>query len=433
MTAGTVAYAGPLRWGVRRVLVLLAIAGLPFTLALTIDIKFPLKIYELALALAALTCLAQLRIPTIPAARRAALPVVALLCLALLVLLIHTWFPPSGLQAWAFESRYGPLGDGIAKIIYVGLALFGFLLAAWHSFRDEDAVIRAWLVGAWASSAYAWYLLASTVAGVEPVLLPGATDPQRIGLGNLVFIRSGTFEEGNYFGLFLVLSTALALYARRRGTALVLSATELTTFSTVNLLALAVLWTLVLLGPLSGGIQRRVLYKAAGLAMVALVGAVLVSTGYLQSVVLGKLTGADVGSRLERLNQALTGLQMFLAHPLAGVGLSQYGYYYDRYQFVSVALPIDPVLAKHIANNVYIELLSELGLIGLLLFAVFLIQVYRRSGGPMLWPLRCGLIAMLLAFNAFPTFSVMFVWAFLGLVVGASARAGGRVVPAETA
>jgi O-antigen ligase len=142
--------------------------------------------------------------------------------------------------------------------------------------------------------------------------------------------------------------------------------------------------------------------------------------------VLGKLTGQDVGSRLERLNQALTGLQMFRAHPLAGVGLSQYGYYYDRYQFVSVYLPIDPVLAKHIANNVYVELLAELGVVGLLLFVAFLIQIWRHTKAARLRPLRYGFVSMLLALNAFPTFSVMFLWAFFGFVVGAS-RSGDAV------
>jgi O-antigen ligase len=113
---------------------------------------------------------------------------------------------------------------------------------------------------------------------------------------------------------------------------------------------------------------------------------------------------------------------MFRAHPLAGVGLSQYGYYYDRYQFVSVYLPIDPVLAKHIANNVYVELLAELGLVGLLLFVAFLIQIWRQTKAPRLRPLRYGLVSMLLALNAFPTISVMFLWAFFGFIVGVSSR-----------
>jgi O-antigen ligase len=427
MSADALAYEATSGGGVRRSLVLVAIAALPFTLGLTLSLRFPLKIYEVALGLAALTCLAELRIPSLPAARRAALPVGGLIWFAFLILLVHTGFPPHGLESLNIESRFGPLGDGISKAVYLVLALLGFLLVAWHSYRDEDAAVHAWLVGSYFASAYAWYLLASALAGVEPFLLPGIGEAQRGAFGSMVVIRSGTFQEGNYFGLYLVLSTALALYAGRRSVALLLSATALTTFSTVNLLALAVLWTLVSIKP-SGpnvGSQRRVLYRAAGLALIVGVVAVLFSTGYLQSVVLGKLTGEDVGSRLERLNQALTGLRMFWAHPIAGVGLSQYGYYYDRYQFLSVALPVDPVLAKHIANNVYIELLSELGAVGFLLFAAFLVQLWRLARAPRLRPLRYGLISALIALNAFPTMSVMFLWAFFGFLVGVSSHDAG--------
>jgi O-antigen ligase len=429
VSIGALAYKATPTGGVRRGLALLVVATLPFALGLTIDLRFPLKIYEVALGLAALSCLADLRVPSLPAARRAAVPLVGLLGFALAVLLVHAWAPPRGLEWSEFESRFGPLGDGITKILYITLALFGFLLVAWQSSRDEDAVVQAWLLGACVASAYAWYLVVSALIGVEPFLLPGITEPQRITFGELVLMRAGPFAEGNYFGLYLVLSTAVALYAGRRTLALVLSATALTTFSTINILGLVILWTLVLARPADRGgtISRRVLYGAGALLLLAAVAAALISTGYLQSVVVGKLTGQDVGSRLERLNQALTGLQMFRAHPIAGVGLSQYGYYYDRYQFVSVYLPIDPVLAKHIANNVYVELLAELGLVGLLLFVAFLIQIWRHTKAPRLRPLRYGFVSMLLALNAFPTVSVMFLWAFFGFVVGVSSRHGDAV------
>jgi O-antigen ligase len=429
VSTGALAYEAPSTGGVRRALALLVVATLPFALGLTIDLRFPLKIYEVALGLAALTCLADLRIPSIPAARRAALPLVGLLGFALAVLLIHAWAPPRGLEWTEFETRFGPLGDGITKILYIILALFGFFLVAWQSYRDEDAVVRAWLLGACMAAAYAWYLILSSLTGLEPFLLPGITEPQRITFGDLVLMRAGPFAEGNYFGLYLVLSTAVALYAGRRGLALILSATALTTFSTVNVLGLVILWTLVLVRPAHRNVRisRKVLYGVVALLVIAAVGAALVATGYLQNVVLGKLSGQDVGSRLERLNQALTGLQMFWAHPIAGVGLSQYGYYYDRYQFVSVALPIDPVLAKHIANNVYIELLAELGVVGLLLFVAFLIQIWRQTKAARLRPLRYGLVSLLLALNAFPTVSVMFLWAFFGFIVGVSSRHAGAV------
>ena len=58
--------------GVRRFLVLLAVLTLPFTVALTLNLRFPLKIYEVALLGAGLTCLAQFWIPSLLSGRETA-------------------------------------------------------------------------------------------------------------------------------------------------------------------------------------------------------------------------------------------------------------------------------------------------------------------------------------------------------------------------
>ena len=136
------------RHGMRKVLVSLAILTLPFTLALTINLRFPLKIYEVALLGAGLACLVDFRIPTLRSARSAVLPVIAVVGFASAVLLLHLWLPPEGLSTSGFASRFGPFGDGIAKLLYLLLAVFGFLLIAERTYQDEQLVLRCWLIGA---------------------------------------------------------------------------------------------------------------------------------------------------------------------------------------------------------------------------------------------------------------------------------------------
>jgi O-antigen ligase len=408
---------------VRRALVLLVLLSLPFTFALTIDLRFPLKIYELALLGAGCVSLLTLSLSTVPAAARSSWPLAAFAAWSLAVLLLHAWLPPEGMSTAGFTSRFGPLGDGIAKICYFLLSVFGFLVVAQRARREPDRVVRLWLWGAFLATGYAWYLFLSSMAGIPPVLLPGIVDPPTFVFAGREVIRSGTFEEGNFFGLFLVASVAVALYAGRVRAALALSLTVLITFSTVNFAALILLWTVLFRDRLRGlsPVRRWLVVAGAVVGVVAFVGFLLV-TEYIQTVVVGKLVGENAVSRLERVGFALTGLRMFLEHPVTGVGISQYGFFYERYEVFDLGLLSNFGGRKRIANNVYVELLAETGIVGFALFAAFLRQVWREARSAELRPLRIGLVAMLIVWNAFPSSTIMFIWAYFGLVMGLAAR-----------
>jgi O-antigen ligase len=86
---------------------------------------------------------------------------------------------------------------------------------------------------------------------------------------------------------------------------------------------------------------------------------------------------------------------------------------------------------KPIANNVYVELLAELGITGFLLFGAFLVHVYRHVRAPEMLPLRLGFWTILLVWNAFPSYSIMFLWAFWGVILGTSARLAERSAQAS--
>jgi O-antigen ligase len=405
---------------VRRNLLLVALASLPFTYALTVNLRFPLKLYEVALALALLTGIIELRLPVAPGMGPVARRLAWFLAAASLVTLLRFAVPAEGASI-DFGSRFGPAGDAIAKLLYLCLAIGGMLLFSRLAYHHESAFIRAWLVGAILAAAYSWYLALCGLAGFEPFLLPGIDVPKYATVAGRSFVRSGTFQEGNFLGLYLLVSCGIAVYARRPVMATILGLTILWTFSTVNVLALGLLCLILWWQAHAGrSLARRLVYVTLGAVVLLAALALLLQTGYLQAVVIDKLATDDPGSKVKRVALILAGTQMFLDHPVLGVGISQFGYYYNAYQplgRIGVAQTV-----KLIPNNIYVELLAELGIMGLTLFGLFLWSVYRRLGHPALSPLRATFIATLFAFNAFPTYSVMFFWAFLGLALGASAR-----------
>jgi O-antigen ligase len=414
---------------VRRTLVLLALVGLPFTYALTLNLRFPLKLYEIAVGVTLLTCVLDLRLPVAPGTAPVARLLAWFVATAAALSLLRAALPAEGASI-GFGTRFGPAGDAVAKLLYLVLAIGGMLLFSRLAYTCRAGFLRAWLVGAMLSAAYSWYLGLSGLAGIDPLLLPGIEDPKYASIAGRAFVRSGTFLEGNFLGLYLLVSVGVALYARRPVLGLFLAATTLWTFSTVNVLGLGLLGVMLWWRAKAGlSLGRRAVYLiAASLAGLGL-AALLFQTGYIQSVVIDKLATDDPGSKVKRLAQMLAGLRMFLDHPLLGVGISQYGYYYNHYQPLGRLGVAQTV--KLIPNNIYVELLAELGIMGLILFGAFLVTLYRRLRKPSLTPLRLTFIATLFAFNAFPTYSVMFLWAFFGLIIGASAADDAPPVPAS--
>src|SRR5687767_8296216 len=120
MSAEAVFAAAPSATGsVRRTLILVAVATLPFTYAITVDLSFPLKIYEVVLVLVLLTYLLDLRLPVPPGAfvplRRLAWFAVA----AGVLTLVRFAIPAEGSAVGYFGVRFGPIGDAVAKLLYL--------------------------------------------------------------------------------------------------------------------------------------------------------------------------------------------------------------------------------------------------------------------------------------------------------------------------
>jgi hypothetical protein len=400
--------------GMLRAVTIIALVTLPFMTALTINVGFPLKIYEVALlaAMVLVPLSGRLSFP-----RRAVSGVAltaAWMAVAGMILMFRLILPLDTVDSVGLASRFGPVGDGVTKFVYLLLDLFAFILFARFAARDEKGFLKYWMVGAALAAGYSYYIFTANLVGIiKPPLLPSANTAQTLVAGRL-FIRCATFREGNEAGLYFAISALLAFHGGYRKTAWFLLGAIITTFSTLALIVLGgtMLWQVWrYVGSFSA--RLRVLLLPAILAVGLAVGGGLAATAVFQSVVVGKLTsqeGPEAFSRVERLVFARAAWDMFLDHPVLGVGIAQFGYNFPHYSSY-------PVSGKPVPNVVYLEFLSEDGLIVFAIFLVFFYVGFRRTSGHAIY-LRAAFLSITLSFFAYATISVMFIWALFGLLFG---------------
>ena len=407
---------------VRHVATLVVVVTLPLTYAMTVRVVYPLKIYELVLCLCAALMLWEGRVVVAPGLGRLARPIFWFLAWSACVIAVRLAIPLDSFTTEGFDARVGPAGDALIKIAYWLLALYAFALVATAAYEDARRVARWWCVGAIGAAVYGWMLLISSVFNLPAPLLPGMVAPQIINIAGRELFRGGTFEEGNYFAMYLIASLAVALWLKWRAAAVLLAATVFITFSTANVVGLALFGCIYSLGVGSQDRDPRGKFFAAAifLAVVAIVAAILVTTGYVGEFFVAKLSTEEFGSKLDRVDLTVAGLRMSVDHPVMGVGLSHYGYNYRPYQLTDFFDRTRPV--KPIANNPWVELLAETGLVGLALVLTFFRRVWRHASGSDGVPLRAGLAAIALGLFTFPSVTVLFIWAFCGLVVGIRLR-----------
>jgi O-antigen ligase len=420
--------------------VYLAVLTLPFMQALTLNLGWPIKIYEVTLAVAIIFWLAgALKIPVAWQYRKEMGLLLAFACWVFLSSLINIVVRSQfTLDLSTLSSRFGPFGDSMTKVAYIIFIVIAFSLILRISLINSEKVASYWLIGGVISALYGWYLFASSSLGLSPFLLPGIDDPQYFSLGlvNFPIIRSGTFLEGNFAGLFLLQSASLAFHYKRRKLAFFFLASVITTLSTVSILAMTMYGTLVFIEKLR---EARIAKK---IAMITICAAIIVpasvaslSSPLVNAILIQKITASTNDSPLglsreERSTQSLTGLKMFAHNPILGVGISQYGFYYN--QFKEDGDIIRNSSNKKIANNVYVELLAETGIVGFIIFAVFVLRVIAASLNPELVHLRSGLFITLLCFLAFPSFSVLYVWVFFALILSNHIKNDSNRHPPET-
>ena len=407
---------------------LAAVASLPFTQAMTLDVGFPLKLYEMLLVIAIAVLLVR---PRRVAAGRHLKQAVA--CSVGLVIASVAGLPLALTDPWRPAApelyRYGSAFDALLQLGYLVFAIVTMFLVAELVRRRTRDVLTWWVRGGLVAAAYALTVNVQSFVGLDPLLLPAAST-QVAQVGSLTVHRAGTFLEGIFFGLYLLVSVLIALSLRRRAAAAFLTAALLLSLSSLSIVGVALVWLVVIVRDLSTG--RTAL--AAGLTVAPLLAvALLLPRDYYYGVLLEKLTSPTSQSSIERRALATAALDMAFDHPVAGVGLAQYGLWFPTYRPAVVPPDFLPPGRRYIANNVYAQVAAEQGVLGLLSLFGLLLVVLRATFRTRSVLLSVGLLAVLTCLNAFPSLTVAFVWAFFGVLLGCSADLGAqarRGVPA---
>jgi hypothetical protein len=410
---------------------------LPLTNSVTLPVGFPLKLYEVAGALA----LGGMLIGGVEdLQRRGRIP--ALWAVFLFGSLFSAaWGLNELLDAdltmldWA-HGRFHPAANAAFHFAYLAFDLGLMVLVLdvlGKDGMDLRGFCRAWLQGTLLAVAYAVALNVVLAAGLPAALLLRWDEVQFMSVGGLQIARTGPFEEGNYFGWYLLASAAIAVWSAMRWPErffrlmppLILVGVVITASPAALLGVLAVFFI--------AAMDRRVSDWARGAAVAGAVGVMvfLLVTGLFRTLVLDKfslllfggVTDVTNVSLVQRLNESYHAWLMFLDHPL-GVGMGNYGYFFSRYPDLYTWMVSDFSTFKRIANNIYVEVLAEHGIVLALLFLSLLWMQGRR-----LWRARERLLAFgyLLTcgyFLAFPTFRLALIWVFWGFLVHLGEDAG---------
>ncbi|WP_086476182.1 O-antigen ligase family protein [Arenibacter amylolyticus] len=397
---------------------------LPFTQALTINVFFPLKISELLL-LILIVLFIQLKWETnyfkILRETQVLLIFLAIATLSFMVNAFWTYdYPPK-----AIPSRIGRIPDSFLRLVYIYLNVIAFIISIFFIGKNKKQSLNFWLKGALLAAIYGWYLFISSALNLPYLTLFGMDENPQTLFG---IVRSGTFKEGNYFGLFLLLSSTIAFYLNKTRTGIFLIISIVTTFSTISIVS-AILF-------LAFYFKSLIFRKRVLKIFLLLLPFILISTfafsksEFYQKYVHAKLftpLSTLTKSNMSKVDRYLTGDIAFhagLNNPIWGVGPYNYGLHYDQYNNIYSTVKNHSDWSRQyfkrtnlraIPNNVYLEVWAEYGIIGFLFFIMFLAMTLWTALKIKNNILTGGLLAMYLSLNAFPSFIMLFLWVYLAI------------------
>lgn len=396
---------------------------LPFTKALTLDIGFPLKISEVILGILIFVYCIKIH-------QRDKFNNTSLISIVLVTFLFWTtasflinslWKYDYGLKDVPF--RMNAFVDSLWRLIYVYLSVIVFFISKKH--LKYNKILKFWVTGAIVAGIYSWYLFIFSGLNMPYIKLFGMDDNPQSLFG---FIRCGTFSEGNFFGLYLLLSIVISFHIKRYRAAFFLILTTITTFSTVTIVSLSVFLLFVFRKTLLN--KKSFTYAAISFPVIIIASLFFIKTPFFENQIYNKLAqpsyelSSSNVSKVDRVLTARIAFKQGLNNPFFGVGPYNYGLHYDEYNDFETYIKNNNSWSKSffkrvnrraIPNNVYLEVWAEYGIIGFFLFTSFLIllliKTYKSNNQIMIG----GTIALLISFNAFPSFIMLFIWAFLAI------------------
>jgi putative inorganic carbon (HCO3(-)) transporter len=375
----------------------------------------------------------------------------------LTILLISYWLIVFASSSWVRDAPTADLELGDLTKSLMLLIVVGSVAATWKS-------LRAALLALVAGAALLSLLTLTQVALGKPEMDFGGLAEVREGnvYGEVSEPRpAGPVSDPNYFARILVtalpaaalLGVARASRAERAAclaAAGLIAATIVVTYSRGGMMSMAAVAALLV----AAG-RVRLSWRNA-LVAVALVMAVLPTTAgkrlmTIQSVVGGEDAQAGADASVDKRRQLLgVGLRMFADHPLLGVGVGNFGSYYQTYaNLVGMTGPDFTVMGvRQYPHNLYLEIAVETGLVGLGLFAsamaVAMVGLYRSrrellargelENAALVTSVGIGLAGYLLAsvFLHHSGFS-RYLWLVLGFAVAALKLSEQRLSGADPA
>ena len=250
-----------------------------------------------------------------------------------------------------YTKRFGENIDSFSKFIYLFFIILSFIILRNVFDKNKVIYIKYFFLGAVLAIFYSWYLTLSGVFYYRPLLLFGIGEPQVISFQNWTLINI------KYFIIILIM----------------------TLFS----------FTL-----LSGNkdFNEYVLTKI--------------------NIFNSDINNNGAISREERKESIIKGINMAIDNPFFGVGTSNYAKHFDYYDLDKRIF--QNINIKVIPNNIYVEIISELGFIAFSLFIIFLYKIYRLISNNILMG---GFLGCCLYFNALPSYTIIVIWFFFAFLL----------------
>lgn len=252
---------------------------------------------------------------------------------------------------------------------------------------------------------------------------------------------TGPLDDPNFYGLILLLAFPPALYRLFSDkklwfkviaalcTTLIVS-TIILTYSRGAFIALIIVSLMI--------VRERKMnpYKIGGIVIFSFVVLLpVMPAGFTDRLsTLGLFTSSDTrtvtteSSFQGRTSEAIVAMQMFRDYPLLGVGRGNYPKYYQTY---SRRLGIDDRASERDAHSLYLEVISEIGIVGITLFILIIVVVFRELNRAtrmaksmeredlILWiaGVRYGLLAYLLASIFLHGVTIRYMWLMMGIAL----------------
>ena len=223
-------------------------------------------------------------------------------------------------------------------------------------------------------------------------------------------LRCSTFGEGNYFGIYL--STILLLFHRNNWIILLCTIGMCISMSKTGIFIL-------------GYILIRKFLKIPFIVMaftIFIIFLAFIEQQHIHSLI----TGEGIPQRTsfgERLEFIRIGIRAFLDHPFFGVGAGQFHLIIAEYtDFPHLLSGSNMPTVRFISNNITIELLSEFGLIGFLVFLILLLSLSKSIERVNKFSRTENLFIIMVIGLAQPTFFILSNFVIYGVAIAGGNR-----------